>query len=321
MSQRPSSAALGEGRHTPQPRFIVQDKDNRRCLEYFLNRIQAAHFQTLSTAPTILHWDSAIGDLSPWKWPVDLATGYRVVPSELEAHRSTHHFRAPSCLCARIDEASYSESRIGLVHVPIKLTAGSSLNGEYTAECATGRCGYLVCLERFYILPVLHVMGYPTRGTPIAPNTFNYNVTRDIFSGLQQVMPIQSVHTRGIKRDRVEEPYSRAANVHHALSMIRQGTSKEKLYDLLIECCLCQAVVLKCCFPHDHHCTRKLKFQHTELDITRPIHPKRVGYPRLRMPRSEDDDTTDVETDDGVESDFDTEFGIEIDQLISDGSV
>ncbi|KAH6913552.1 hypothetical protein BKA70DRAFT_1421818 [Coprinopsis sp. MPI-PUGE-AT-0042] len=257
------------------------------CLGYFQKRIQAAHFQTLSTSPTILHWDSETGDLAPWKWPVDVTTGYRVTPSELEAHRRTHYFLAPSCLCARLFNESYSESRIGLVHVPIKLTPTSTLNGEYTAECASGRCGYLVCLERFYVLPVLHVKGYLKREIPLPPCTVNYNSSPspEILRGLQQVMPTECVQSRGIKRFRVDEPYSNGHAVHRALALVQEGMTKDVLYNL------------------------KLKFQHTELDVTHPIH-RSARPPSQRTPRTEDDLSTDVETDEDIESDE------EVDELI-----
>lgn len=75
--------------------------------------------------------------------PVDLGTSRRITPSDLESHRRTHYFQAPSCLCAFLDSKPYSESRIAVVHLPIKLTKLSSLSGEYTAECAMGRCGYI----------------------------------------------------------------------------------------------------------------------------------------------------------------------------------
>ncbi|KAH6896326.1 hypothetical protein BKA70DRAFT_1220460 [Coprinopsis sp. MPI-PUGE-AT-0042] len=102
--------------------------------------------------------------------------------------------------------------------------------------------------------------------------------------------------------------------------MLKTGVSKDMLHDLLIECCLCQMVVLKCCFPHDHHCPRKLKFQHTELDVTRPIHRKTVGYLGSRMVHGEDDNHTDIETDSAIETDIEInlESEVEIDQMIGE---
>jgi hypothetical protein len=73
--------------------------------------------------------------------PVDGETGERITPSELESHRRTHDFRAPCCLCALEQGSDYTESRIGLVNIPLK-GRGAFLNGEYVAECAMGRCGY-----------------------------------------------------------------------------------------------------------------------------------------------------------------------------------
>lgn len=63
----------------------------------------------------------------------------------LEAHRRTHHFRAPSCLCAYLDETDYTETVIGLVEVARGDSDGnhdSILNGQYVAICERRRCGY-----------------------------------------------------------------------------------------------------------------------------------------------------------------------------------
>jgi hypothetical protein len=105
----------------------------------------------------------------------------------------------------------------------------------------------------------------------------------------------------------VEEPYSDGRTVSHALALVKEGMSKDVLYNLFIECFLCGTVVLKCRFPHEHHCPRKLKFQHTELDVTHPI--RRI-IPRYRAPRSNDDISTDVSSDEDSESDW------EIDELL-----
>lgn len=94
----------------------------------------------------------------------------------LESFRRTHDFRAPSCLCAFLDEKEYTESLIGMAAgasgTSNGLAADTSLSGEYVAVCARQRCGYtreiafiqtdntvvrilihfIVCLERFYSL-------------------------------------------------------------------------------------------------------------------------------------------------------------------------
>ncbi|KAH6891955.1 hypothetical protein BKA70DRAFT_1233750 [Coprinopsis sp. MPI-PUGE-AT-0042] len=272
---------------------------NTVALNHFHERIQVAHFQTLTTSPSILHWDSKTGDLSTWKWPVELGTGRRVPPSDLEDHRRTHRFRAPSCLCAYLDREHYTESSIGVVHVPMKLASASSLNGEYTAECATGRCGYLVCLERFYVLPVLPVRGYSKRDTPRPPTLLTHNSTIDFLKGLQQVLPSSNAHGRGTKRLRVEEPDDGEPTLSKVTDLIKGGISEGAFYVLFIQCFLCQAVILRSCFPHDHHCLKKLKYQETELGI----------YMAAQKGNVEGGDPTDVDTDLDVE---------EIDDLLTD---
>ncbi|KAH6919054.1 hypothetical protein BKA70DRAFT_1417051 [Coprinopsis sp. MPI-PUGE-AT-0042] len=245
---------------TGSERFKRQTREKITYLDDFNRRIQAAHFQTLATPPTILHWNFKTCDLSPWKWPAESGTGRRVTPSDLEGHRRTHQFRAPSCLCAFLDRKLYTESSIGVVHVPMELSKSSSLNGEYTAECATGRCGYL---ERFYILPVLHMRGYPKRDNPCSPRPFTYNSTQNFLKGLQQVFPTRIVDIRGIKRVRREaqEPCSSGPTPYEVAGLIEEGVSEDALYQLLIQCYLCKAVVLRSSFPGSHRCLRKCKYQ------------------------------------------------------------
>lgn len=138
---------------------------------HFLRRIQAAHFKTRNSAPTILHWSPNKKDLEVWFWcliflshrrgtpahgfnrPTD-SNRQRIAPSELEAHRRTHEFRSPCCLCAADGthpsgfDSSYIESQIGLVrthpdHLRQTEYGRYNLNGEYVAVCAQRRCGYL----------------------------------------------------------------------------------------------------------------------------------------------------------------------------------
>ncbi|KAH6885169.1 hypothetical protein BKA70DRAFT_1445251 [Coprinopsis sp. MPI-PUGE-AT-0042] len=281
--------------------FEAQIQANTAALEYFHKRIQAAHFQTPSTSPEILHWNSKTGDLSTWKWPVELGTGRRVPPSDLEDHRRTHQFRAPSCLCAYLDRKHYTESSIGVVHVPMKLARASSLNGEYTAECATGRCGYLVCLEKFYILPVLPMRGYSKRDTPRPPTLLTHNSTIDFLKGLQQVLPSSNAYGRGTKRPRVEEPDDGAPALGKVTDLIKEGISEGAFYMLFIQCFLCQAVVLRSCFPHNHHCLKKLKYQEAELGI----------YMAAQKGHVEEGDPTDIDTDSGIEEIDDLITGLE----------
>lgn len=66
------------------------------------------------------------------------------MPDKLNAHRLTHYFRGPSCLCAFLDASLHTESVIGLAQMimdPNSKYAGEYL-GQHVAMCAEQRCGY-----------------------------------------------------------------------------------------------------------------------------------------------------------------------------------
>jgi hypothetical protein len=104
------------------------------------------------------------------------SAGHRVTPTELWAHRRTHDFRTPCCLCAHETGGVYTEC-------DISQALDGEYYGEYVARCTYGRCGYLstwalyfhtireklnldlVGIERMYTRLGLLVDRYPTRGT------------------------------------------------------------------------------------------------------------------------------------------------------------
>jgi hypothetical protein len=71
-----------------------------------------------------------------------------VVPSDLAAHRRSHQFRGPRCLCAFIDDDTSNHHEAAI----IALTRGPHV-GEYVACCAMSKCGYVgrLPLAFFYI--------------------------------------------------------------------------------------------------------------------------------------------------------------------------
>ena len=105
----------------------------------------------------------------------------------LESCRRTHYFRAPSCLCAFLDNANYTESVIGIVEAARgpddSGIYGPILNGQYVAVCERRRCGYsrgsiflvgarsscnllrTVCLELFYGISDIQLETCRKRGT------------------------------------------------------------------------------------------------------------------------------------------------------------
>ncbi|KAH6873870.1 hypothetical protein BKA70DRAFT_1240910 [Coprinopsis sp. MPI-PUGE-AT-0042] len=259
------------------------------CIEHLQNRIQGAHFQTLSTSPTILHWNSKLGDLSPWKWPVEPGTGRRVAPSDLESHRRTHHFQAPSCLCAHLDRQLYTESRIGVVHVPIKLAKVSPLSGAADT---------LVRESAILLPPPLIRLDVPL---PLESLAYNSGVGGQ--AGLLHVMPTQVVPLRAIKGLHVEETWCHGPSAQKALAMMKEGISEELFYSLFIRCYMCEAVVLKSRFPQDHRCPRKLRHEYGEGNDHRQVH-------LLSAFGQEDGVPTDVPTD--VDTDIDAEKLIDL---------
>ncbi|KAF6741670.1 hypothetical protein DFP72DRAFT_1083356 [Ephemerocybe angulata] len=124
-------------------------------------------------------------------------TGERVPPDALEEYRRKHHFKAPCCLCAIVEE-EYTEATIGVVESLPMPHADPDRNrpimhGEYVASCAKGECGYFVCLERFYTLNGIKVRVYNERDTPLVAEEGRmgaeiHNSVRN-GEGLYQVMP------------------------------------------------------------------------------------------------------------------------------------
>jgi hypothetical protein len=60
--------------------------------------------------------------------------GQKIHPSRFAAYRETHEFLYPCCLCAAGDR--YVEAAI------FQQTEGTG-QGQYVAECATSKCGYM----------------------------------------------------------------------------------------------------------------------------------------------------------------------------------
>ena len=67
----------------------------------------------------------------------------RVRPDALHKYRETHQFLGPCCLCSLLtplsEESHFTDFTEAAVYVPIF----GRFAGEYVAECAESRCGYL----------------------------------------------------------------------------------------------------------------------------------------------------------------------------------
>jgi hypothetical protein len=115
----------------------------------------ALYLHQIRIAKFILQFDVPAGrGLSVWRWyvlsfkslpasaltenhrdrPVNDA-GERVTPSDLAAHRLSHRFLGPCCLCAVSDQPTFTESAIVMV-------LSGHRAGQYVARCAQALCGY-----------------------------------------------------------------------------------------------------------------------------------------------------------------------------------
>ncbi|KAG2737601.1 hypothetical protein P692DRAFT_20883398 [Suillus brevipes Sb2] len=101
----------------------------------------------------ILHYHAPTAELTTFQWPTD-RYGHKIHPSQFEDYRRNHTFRYPCCLCATGDR--YVEASI------FRRTAGIC-EGEYVAECATGSCGYMVNIEKYFGRACVPAVYYPRR--------------------------------------------------------------------------------------------------------------------------------------------------------------
>jgi hypothetical protein len=65
------------------------------------------------------------------------AVGERVTPSDLAAHRLTHRFLGPCCICPAIIEGGTAFTEAAFV-----MTLSGRRFGQYVARCANGTCKY-----------------------------------------------------------------------------------------------------------------------------------------------------------------------------------
>lgn len=99
--------------------------------------------------------------------------GVRVTPEELRQYRDTHQYLGPGCLCPLLEPIS--EERV-FREAAIYLSALGRYKGEWVAECAMSRCGYLGSSSQpfphgagahtsHYSVPLERI--YPKNGVPL----------------------------------------------------------------------------------------------------------------------------------------------------------
>jgi hypothetical protein len=122
------------------------------------------------TSPLPLHCLYIASTLHCCRRPV--SGGVRIPPSGLRHYRATHQYLGPGCLCPLLEPLSQEPA---FTEAAIYLTTNGRYQGEYVAECAKSRCGYLG-QSRFPLLkqalnlhhhPVPLERMYPMRGVPV----------------------------------------------------------------------------------------------------------------------------------------------------------
>ncbi|TEB24924.1 hypothetical protein FA13DRAFT_1714230 [Coprinellus micaceus] len=216
-------------------------------LAHFLRQIQAHHCRTPGRQPVPLHYDSTTQSLKEFYWPYNIETGQRIPPSMLESYRRTHHFRAPSCLfeVARGDADGNHDS---------------ILNGQYVAVCERRRCGYSLCLEKFYMLSGIKVEACEKRETPLRPQELNY--MSDLSgptppkgqAGLRQVISEPAIRGRGrfmFPQIKPEVPKTAKKALIHSLV---HGMNEDLFWDTFVQCFVCKDIMLRLGMFAAHRC-------------------------------------------------------------------
>ena len=115
----------------------------------------------------VLELDEAGQSLQVWTWCVESSGirllversvdrpvndhGERVTPFDLAAHRLSHHFLGPRCLCMLTNCHIHLEAAM-------VIRRRGQYAGEYVACCVTGRCGYFGEHLKTLISPQLLMM-------------------------------------------------------------------------------------------------------------------------------------------------------------------
>ncbi|KAG1843768.1 hypothetical protein F4604DRAFT_1938005 [Suillus subluteus] len=112
---------------------------------------------------TLLHYDGASKSMVDWFWPAD-GDGKKIPPFDLEIHRDEYNFRYPCCICADGGgRGEYVESAV------YSWWDKDTDQTDWTARCASDRCGYKVKMDMYFRLPTVATFQYPRREQQILP--------------------------------------------------------------------------------------------------------------------------------------------------------
>ncbi|KAF8333377.1 hypothetical protein F5887DRAFT_1080196 [Amanita rubescens] len=189
-------------------------------------------------------------------WPLK-PDGGRVPPNELRQYRETHEYLGPGCLCPLLEprrkNTAYKEAAICL-------SIDGRYKGEYVAECAQGRCGYSVPLERVYLGGKIKGKSYPLRGVGM-PYPSQVNTDKE---------------TRSVTKTQLKRTYAQADLMDSPLPapgfegvdlsrrtdwrkltklecIEKPGLTEEQFLGLFIKCDACGLITTHLLF-YKHHC-------------------------------------------------------------------
>ncbi|TEB30834.1 hypothetical protein FA13DRAFT_1710106 [Coprinellus micaceus] len=227
-----------------------------------LLQVQSGHVRTPTQNPVPWHYDYRVGHLAPYPWPLDPETFRRLTPSRFQEVMRTHELRAPSCLCAILDHTDYSECKIGIAESIISTEHGRSLsvlNGEYVATCASRRCGFFLCLERFYDIRGLRLQRVRRRETPLPVQELDplIDVPGSFPSefGLFQVM--SQVIIRGPK-NATSHPSVPKKDKDAVMANLTTGMPEGTFWATFVQCLVCKDVMFrKTMIAGNHTCAIK----------------------------------------------------------------
>ncbi|KAJ3518405.1 hypothetical protein NMY22_g13697 [Coprinellus aureogranulatus] len=194
--------------------------------------------------------------------PVDPVTSERLTPCRFEEVRMTHDLQAPCCLCSLLDNTGYTEARIGIAEAIAPVDSGRShsvLQGEYVATCAKQKCGYFLCLERFYTVRGLRLRKLRRRRHPLpsqGPTGHSVDVDKDKSkASLFSPGPPSASHplSAGLK---AVDPIGGRRKQEAIMKQLTTGMSEDRFWETFVQCLVCKDVTFRVAMASGNHTCR-----------------------------------------------------------------